>query len=311
MTVAPTKSLKMLLLMGDKPPDGIGRGYYTSQHQHATAISLPLLQRVHEEDLVLFLSTLSSTTSLLIVINWQPPPRWQPLKQNSSLLALYFILAPWYKVKILKLSVRSISTGRILPVGATRILPISWLQLLASFAPSNRSAQMRGLNPFAKLAAGSSIATSHYSTDGSTDLALESKQDLPYIDVYINITISHHYYFYYKLIQNPYYQPPPQGYHRYLQHGLGQHLQHDDRGAGFPSETQGLLKSLQSTILSTKIRQPIPPTLPSSKILPLPHVPESTAIHNDPSLILDEALVVLGQSWSPMKTNSHAIIYLV
>jgi hypothetical protein len=87
---------------------------------------------------------------------------------------------------------------------------------------------MRGLNAFAKLAAGSSVATSHYSTDGSTDLALESKQDLLYINVYINITISHHYYFHYKLIQNPYYQPPPHGYHRYLQHGLGQHLQHDD-----------------------------------------------------------------------------------
>jgi hypothetical protein len=150
------------------------------------------------------------------------------------------------------------------------------------------------------------------------------KQHLPYINVYQNITIPHHYYFHYKLIQNPCYQPPPHGYHQHLQHGLGQHLQHDDRDAGFPSEIQGLLKSLLSnentcfffliglksiaplasiqshpfhpsctphhssvksqtvsspamsipthvltlprTILSTKIKKPTPPALPSSKI---------------------------------------------
>jgi hypothetical protein len=61
-------SLKIFLPMGDKPPDGIGRGYYTSRYQQATAISLPLLKRVREEDLALLLFPPSSTTSLLIVI---------------------------------------------------------------------------------------------------------------------------------------------------------------------------------------------------------------------------------------------------
>ena len=61
-------SLKIFLPMGDKPPDGIGRGYYTSRYQQATAISLPLLKRFHEEDLELLLFPPSSTTSLLIVV---------------------------------------------------------------------------------------------------------------------------------------------------------------------------------------------------------------------------------------------------
>ncbi len=158
----------------------------------------------------------------------------------------------------------------------------------------------------------------------------------------------------------------------YLQHGLGQHLQHDNKDAGSPSEISGLIKSLQNnkntylyslfrlkspaplasiqshplwpsctphhssaksqtvsspamsipthvptmpcTILSVKIRNlrnPTPTTLLSSKTFPLPHVPEGTASHNAPSLTLDEALVVLGQPWSPMRTKSHAYLYLV
>ncbi len=38
---------------------------------------------------------------------------------------------------------------------------------------------------------------------------------------------------------------------------------------------------------------------------------EGTTSHNTPSLILGEALVVLGQSWSSMRANSHAVLYLV
>ena len=132
---------------------------------------------------------------------------------------------------------------------------------------------MRGLNTYAKLATGSIVATSNYSTDGTTDLAVESHLLLHSLSShYMIITstgttinksqnicnnifhtlmlistspslivmISTK-----RLIQNPCYRPP-QKYHRHLQHGLGQHLQHDDRDAGFPSEIQGLLKRLQS-----------------------------------------------------------------
>jgi hypothetical protein len=263
MAVAPAMSLKMFLPMGEKPPDKIGQGYYTSQYQHATAISLPLLKRVREKDLAVFLLMPSSTTSLLIVI----------FASNSGTINIHIgshrltynpsikkvVSSPCNssylhdtKVKILVLSVRSISTGRIFLVGTTSILPNSWLQLLTSFAPGNKSAQMRGLNTSAKLTARSIVATSKYSTDGSTVLALEShpllhslsshymvitstgttfnksknisKQHLPYTNAYTNITIPHHYYFHYKLIQNPCCQPPPHGCHQHLQHGLGQHL---------------------------------------------------------------------------------------
>ncbi len=232
----------MFLLMEEKPPDGISRGYYISRYQHATATSLPLLKRVHKEDLALFMPTPSSATSLLIII----------FANNAGTINIHIgshcltdnpsntkvVSLPYYssyphdtKVGILKLSVRSISTGKILLVGATNILPISWLQLLTSFAPGYRSTQMRGLNASAKLAARSITATSNYSMDGSTDLALEShlllhslsshymiitstgttfnksqnicKQHLPYINVYTNIIIPHRYYFHYKFIQNP------------------------------------------------------------------------------------------------------------
>jgi hypothetical protein len=102
-------SLQTFLPMGEKPPDKIGRGYYTSRHQHATAVSLPLLKRVHEEDLALIRLMPSSTSSLLIVI----------FVSNAGT----FI----------------IPTGRILLEGATNILPNPWLQHLPSFTPGDRS----------------------------------------------------------------------------------------------------------------------------------------------------------------------------
>ena len=398
----------MFLPMGEKPPDKIGRGYYTSRYQHATAISLPLLKRVHEEDLTIILLMPSSTTSLLIVI-LASDAGTIIIHIGSHRLAVYPSIkkdiSPPYKssythdtsVTILKLSIRSISTGRILPVGATNILPDPWLPLLTSFTPGDRSAPTRGLKASTKLTANSIVAASDYSTDGSTVPALESqsllhslsahytvttstvttfnksqnrnKQHLLYNNALLNIAIHHRSYFHYTLIQNPCCQPPPHGYHQHLQHGLGQHLQHDNRDAGSPSAILGLLKSLQNnkntylyyrfslkspaplasikshphqpsctphhssaksqtvsspatsipthvptmpcTMLSVKIRNPTPPTLLSSKTFPLSHVPEDTASHNAPSLTLDEALVVLGQPWSPMRTKSHAYLYLV
>jgi hypothetical protein len=198
------------------------------------------------------------------------------------------------------LSVRSISTGRILPVGATNILPNPWLQLLTSFTPGDQCAPMRGLNTSTKLAASSIIATSNYSTDGSTVPALEShpllhslfshytvtiptgttfnksqnisKQHLLYNNALLNITIiPHHSYFHYTLIQIPCCQPPPHGYHQHLQHGLGQHLQHDNRDGGPPTEISGLLKSLQSnnnTCLLSNLQLPLPPSnlTPSTQV---------------------------------------------
>ncbi len=68
MAAAPAMSLKIFLPMGEKPPDKIGRGYYTSWYQQATAFSLHLLKRVHEEALASVLLMQSSTISLLIVI---------------------------------------------------------------------------------------------------------------------------------------------------------------------------------------------------------------------------------------------------
>jgi hypothetical protein len=278
-------SLKMILPMGEKPPDKIGRGYYTSQYQHATAIFLPLLKWVRKEDLTIILLMPSSTTSLLIVI----------LASDAGIIIIHIgshhltvnpsikkDVSPPYKssythdtsVTILKLSIRSISTGRILPMGATNILPNPWLPLLISFTPGNRSAPTRGLKASTKLAASSIIATSDYSTDGSTVPALEShpllyslsshytvttstvttfnksqnrnKQHLLYNNALLNIAIPHRSYFHNTLIQNPCCQPPPHGCHQNLQHGLGQHLQHDNKDAGSPSEILGLLKSLQN-----------------------------------------------------------------
>jgi hypothetical protein len=173
------------------------------------------------------------------------------------------------------LSIRSISTGRILPVGATNILPNPWLQHLPSFTPGDRSKPMGGLTASTKLTASSIVATSNYSTDGSSVPALEShpllytmyshytvtiptgttfnksqnisKQHLLYNNALLNIAIPQRYCFHYTLIQNPCCQPPPHGYHQHLQLGLGHHLQHDNRDAGCPSEISGLLKSLQRT----------------------------------------------------------------
>jgi hypothetical protein len=44
-----------------------------------------------------------------------------------------------------------------------------------------------------------------------------------------------------------------------------------------------------------KYRENYTTMMPSSKISPFPHAPESTASHNTPSFILDEALAMLGQ----------------
>ena len=90
-------------------------------------------------------------------------------------------------IVILMLSVSSISTYNFFPGDATCNLPVSWPQLLTSFTPGDRSAQMRGtftvtgqmvllvslLNASAKMAAGSFVAASSYTNDG-TALALES-----------------------------------------------------------------------------------------------------------------------------------------
>jgi hypothetical protein len=61
-------SLKIFLPMGEKSSEDFGRGHNTSRYQQATAICLPLLKRVREEDLALLLFPPSSTTSLFIVI---------------------------------------------------------------------------------------------------------------------------------------------------------------------------------------------------------------------------------------------------
>ena len=90
-------------------------------------------------------------------------------------------------IVILMLSVSSISTYNFFPGDATCNLPVSWPQLLTSFTPGDRSAQMRGtftvtgqmvllvslLNASAKMAAGSFVAAGSYTNDG-TALALES-----------------------------------------------------------------------------------------------------------------------------------------
>ena len=83
-------SLKIFLPMGEKPPEEFGRGHNTSRYQQATAISLPLLKRVREEDLELLLFPPSSTTSLLIVIfasnlsSAPPPPFDSTLPSNTT-----------------------------------------------------------------------------------------------------------------------------------------------------------------------------------------------------------------------------------
>jgi len=83
-------SLKIFLPMGEKPPEEFGRGHNTSRYQQASAISLPLLKRVREEDLELLLFPPSSTTSLLIVIfvsnlsSAPPPPFDSTLPSNTT-----------------------------------------------------------------------------------------------------------------------------------------------------------------------------------------------------------------------------------
>jgi hypothetical protein len=83
-------SLIIFLPMGEKSPEEFGRGHNTSRYQQASAISLPLLKRVREEDLELLLFPPSSTTSLLIVIitsnlsSAPPPPFDRTLPSNTT-----------------------------------------------------------------------------------------------------------------------------------------------------------------------------------------------------------------------------------
>jgi hypothetical protein len=193
------------------------------------------------------------------------------------------------------LSVRSISTGRILPVEASSILPVYWLQLLTCFTPGDRSTKMRGSNETSKMAARTIFSTSNYSSDGSTDLALECllllhslsshytvimstgttfkrsqnicKLLLPCIKDDINITISHHYYFHYKLLLNPHHQPPQHGYHQQLQHGPGQHLQHGDKDARFHQKFRGSSKACSLILVFfTLLDWNLPLSLPPSNL---------------------------------------------
>jgi hypothetical protein len=77
------------------------------------------------------------------------------------------------RAEVLHLSVTSTSTGRILPVKSISILPVYLVQLLTCFTPGDRSTKKRRSNATTKMADRTILATSNYSSDGSTALALE------------------------------------------------------------------------------------------------------------------------------------------